>query len=317
MALFLKDEDVAQAVSMDDMLAAIEGMQRRYGMGEASSLGRRKIHTADGMLSVLGGELQEEGVFGVKTYTTFPGKYRFHITLYSSKTGQLLAFLQANRLGQVRTGATTGVTAKYLAQQDASVLGILGTGFQAFTQLQAVCKVRPIKSIKAYSRGRENLERFAHEASEGLGVEVAPAADSKEVVEDSDVVVCITNSPEPVLDGTLLKPAALLVSAGPTSWRSREVDDASLRRATTIVVDSLEQAPHEAGDLVSAADRGLIRWSQIMELRQVVAGTGTFPTNDGGVIYAKLLGTRVADAAAANLAYTKALEKGLGTETDF
>ena len=302
---------MAQAVSMDDMLAAIEGMQRRHGMGEASSLGRRKIHTADGMLSVLGGELQEEGVFGVKTYTTFP------VTLYSSKTGQLLAFLQANRLGQVRTGATPGVAAKYLARQDASVLGILGTGFQAFTQLQAVCKVRPIEWIKAYSRGRENLERFAHEASEGLGVEVVPAADSKEVVEDSDVVVCITNSPEPVLDGTLLKPGALLVSAGPTSWRSREVDDASLRRATTIVVDSLEQAPHEAGDLISAADRGLIRWSQIMELRQVVAGTGTGPTTGEGIIYTKLLGTGVADAVATNLAYTKALEKGLGIETDF
>ena len=106
MALFLRDEDVRATVGMDDMLEAIEEMQHHYGLGEASNLGRRKIIAGSGLLSVMGGGLYYKGVFGVKTYTVISGRYSFHITLYDTATGHLVAFLQANRLGQLRTGAT-------------------------------------------------------------------------------------------------------------------------------------------------------------------------------------------------------------------
>ena len=268
MALFLRDEDIEKVVSMDDMLQAVEDMQLYFGLGEAPNVARRKIFTSKGTLSFLGGGLHYRGVSGVKTYTTVGGTHSFHVTLYDTATGRLLAFLQANRLGQLRTGATTGVATRHLARQDAGIVGILGTGYQAPTQLEAVSKVRKISRIKAYSRTPDGRQRFARELSRSLGIEIVPAATSREVVDGSDVVICITNPPEPVLDGDWLAEGALLVSAGPTSWRSREIDDTSLQRSSTIVVDSLEQAPNESGELASAADRGLIQWSQVLELRR-------------------------------------------------
>ncbi len=317
MALFLRDEDVRATVGMDDMLEAIEEMQHHYGLGEASNLGRRKIIAGSGLLSVMGGGLYYKGVFGVKTYTVISGRYSFHITLYDTATGHLVAFLQANRLGQLRTGATTGVTAKYLAREGAGVVGILGTGYQAPTQLEALCKVLNVSRVKAYSRTPERCKQFAQGVSHSLGVEVVPAESNQEVVEGSDVVVCITNSQEPVLDGAWLAPGATLVSAGPTTWRAREVDDASLGRSSRIVVDSLDQAPIEAGELASAVDRGVIRWSQLVELRHVVAGLVPGRRNQDENIYAKVMGTGIADVAAARLAYDLAREKGVGTEMEF
>ena len=165
MALFLRDEEIRETVRMDRMLEAIEEAQHHYGQGEADNLGRRKIIAGTGMLSVLGGGLYYKGVFGVKTYTTVADKYNFHIALYDATTGRLLAFLQANRLGQLRTGATTGVAVKYLAPEDAKEIGIIGTGNQAVTQLEAVCKVRDVTRIRAYSRDRDKRNRFARQMS--------------------------------------------------------------------------------------------------------------------------------------------------------
>ena len=317
MALFLRNEDVDEVVSMDDMLAAIEDMQRHYGLGQASNLGRRKIIASTGLLSVMGGGLYYKGVFGVKTYTVISGNYSFHITLYDTASGQLMAFLQANRLGQLRTGANTGLAARYLARGDASVVGILGTGYQAPTQLEALCKSRSVTKIKAFSRTPEKRARFAQDLSQRLAIEVVPAESSQQAVEGSDIVICITNSTEPVLDGGWLAPGALLISTGPTTWRAREADDSSLRRASRIVVDSLDQAPIEAGEMASAVDRGIIQWSQLIELRHIVAGTIPGRGSPDENIYAKLMGTGIADVAAAKLAYDLARERGVGMEMDF
>ena len=153
--------------------------------------------------------------------------------------------------------------------------------------------------------------------SRDLNVEVVAVESDREAVEGSDVVVCVTMSSEPVLDGGWLAPGALLVSVGPTTWRAREVDDVSVMRASMIVVDSLEQAPKESGELASAADRGLIQWSQVVELRHVVAGAAPRSRGLNENTYVKLMGTGIADVAAAKLAYDLAKEKGVGVEMEF
>ena len=316
MALFLRDAEVHEAVSMDDMLRAIEDMQRRYGIGEDSNLARRNLVSSSGLLSVMGGGLYYRGVFGVKSYTVAGDRYSFHLVLYDASTGQLLAFLQANRLGLLRTGATTGVAVKYLTNQDAKVVGIFGTGHQASSQRAALCSVRKVSEIKAYSRTADSRALFAQHVSNKLGTPVVAVDSGREVVEGNDVVVCITNSMELVLQGHWLEAGTLLASAGPATWQAREVDDASTLRASRIVVDSLEQAPAEAGELACAADKGLIRWSQIVELRHVVAGFSPGRTTSDEINYAKLMGTGIADVAAAKLAYDMARQKGVGTEME-
>ena len=317
MALFLRDEEVSRAVTMDEMLQAIESMQGHFGHGEVMNLPRRKIIAGGGMLAVMGGGLFYDGVLGVKTYTVVKGTYSFQVSLYDAGTGRLMCYTQANRLGQLRTGATTAVAVKYLANSDAATVGIIGTGYQAPTQLEAVSKVRSIKRVKAFSRTAERREAFAKSMSGSLGVEVVSASGHQDVVEGSDIVICIAAATEPVVNGEWLATGATLVGAGPTTWRVREVDDATLVRADKIFVDSVEQVRDEAGDMASAVDRGLLQWSQLLELRHAVAGTVSGRDNHDQIIYAKMMGTGVADVAAAKLAYDKATEMGLGTEMEW
>jgi alanine dehydrogenase len=317
MALFLRDEDVNQTVSMDEMLTAIESMQRHFGHGEAYNLARRKIVAGGGSLSVMGGGLFYDAVLGVKTYTVVKGKYSFQVSLYDADTGQLLCYTQANRLGQLRTGATTAVAVKYLSNPDAATIGIIGTGYQAPTQLEAVCKVRDIKEIKAHSRTPEHREAFARRMNDSLGVQVIPVSSHQEAVTGSDIVICIAATMEPVLEGNWLAPGATVIGAGPTTWRAREVDDTALTRADKIFVDSLEQAAYEAGDMAGLVDRGLLQWPQVMELRHAVAGVIPGRESPEEIIYAKLMGTGVADVAAAKLAYDRVRAKGVGLEVEW
>lgn len=317
MALFLKDEDVAQCVTMDAMLEAIESMQRQYGDGQAHNMTRRKIIADSGMLSVMGGGLFHQGLLGVKTYTVVKGAYSFQVSLYDANTGELLLYTQANRLGQLRTGATTGVAVKYLANPEDVTVGIIGTGGQAPTQLEALSKVRGIKKIKAYSRTQERREEFARRMTDTMGVEVSAVTSNEDAVRDCDIVLCIAATMDPVVEADWLKDGSTLIGAGPTTWRAREVDEAVITRAGKLIVDSTEQAAIEAGDLCSAVDKGIIQWSKVHELRHVVSGAVTGRDSNDQVVYAKIMGTGVADVAAAKLAYDSAKAAGLGTEMDW
>jgi alanine dehydrogenase len=317
MALFLRDEDINQVVNMDEMLATIELMQRHFGHGQACNLARRKIVAAGGSLSVMGGGLFYDGVMGVKTYTVVKGRYSFQVSLYDADTGKLLCYTQANRLGQLRTGATTGVAVKYLSNVDADTVGIIGTGYQAPTQLEAISKVRNIKVVKAHSLTPEHREAFARRMTNSLGIKVTPVSSHREAITGSDIVICIAATMEPVLEGSWLAPGATVIGAGPTTWRAREVDDVALARADKVFVDSLEQAAYEAGDMAGLVDRGLLQWPQVMELRHAVAKVVPGRENPNEIIYIKLMGTGVADVAAAKLAYDRAKAKGVGLEMEW
>ena len=317
MALFLKDEDVAQCVTMDAMLEAIESMQRQYGDGQAHNMTRRKIIADSGMLSVMGGGLFHQGLLGVKTYTVVKGAYSFQVSLYDANTGELLLYTQANRLGQLRTGATTGVAVKHLANPEDATVGIIGTGGQAPTQLEALSKVRGIKKIKAYSRTQERREEFARRMTDTMGVEVSAVTSNEDAVRDCDIVLCIAATMDPVVEADWLKDGSTLIGAGPTTWRAREVDEAVITRAGKLIVDSTEQAAIEAGDLCSAVDKGIIQWSKVHELRHVVSGAVTGRDSKDQVVYAKIMGTGVADVAAAKLAYDSAKAADLGREMDW
>ena len=317
MALFLRDEEVREVVAMEDMLEAIESMQRHFGRGEAYNLPRRKIIATGGMLSVMGGGLFHDGVLGVKTYTVVGGTYSFQVSLYDADTGKLLCYTQANRLGQLRTGATTGIAVKYLSNPGSATVGIIGTGNQAPTQLEAVSKVRRVNKVMAYSRDPERREAFARSTSDALGVPVVAASSNEDAVRGCDIVICIAATMEPVVEGSWLAPGVTVVAAGPTTWRAQEVDAATLMQADKIFVDSAEQAPQEAGDMAEAVDRGLLQWSRVQELRHAVAGVTPGRDNTEQIVYVKLMGTGVADVAVAKLAYDRARAAGVGLEMDW
>ena len=313
MARFLTDADVDGCVSPNDVLPAIEAMLVNYGQGAAVNLTRRRIAGPGGYLAVMGGALLYDGFFGLKTFTHTENGYSFQVSLYDAETGRLLLYTQANRLGQLRTGATTAVAIKHLANTGGAQLGIIGTGNQAGDQLRAVASVRDLTEVHAYSRNAANRQTFAARMTDELGIPVIAEDSNREAVAGCDVIIGIASAETPVILGEWLSPGATVIGAGPTSLRHHEVDAATLVRADRRFVDSLEQAPLECGDIMSAVDRGLVQWSQFHELRHVVAGTVAGRTADDDVVYCKLMGTGLADVAAAKVVWERAEAMGVGT----
>src|SRR5262249_45366235 len=198
-------------------------------------------------------------------YTVARGKAQFHVSLYDAESGALLAFIEADKLGQMRTGAASGVATKYLARADAKTVGVYGTGWQAQSQLEAVCAARDIESVKVYSRSPENRARFCLEMSARLNdVHIMPV-NRPEDAAVAGVIFTITTSREPVLEGAWLKPGTHINAAGGNSILRREFDDEALRRSSFIAVDSIDQAKIEAGEFVTAVEKGLLTWERVKE----------------------------------------------------
>ena len=253
-----------------------------------------------------------QGIFGFKTYTAASSSFRFFVYLFSADTGKLHAVIEANRLGQLRTGAATAVSVRHMARSDSSTVGILGTGFQASTQLEAVCQVRSISEARVYSPTVEHRTTFASRMAETLDMRVTPVDTPREVVEDADILITVTASPTPVFDGNWLRPGTHVAAVGGANEYVRELDDKSLKRADVLVVDDLAQAKIECGELLMPASRGLIFWEQVRELWQIVSGAVPGRRSDDDVTLFKSLGMALWDIAVAKVVYDKAVARGVG-----
>ena len=317
MTRFLTDAQVNECVGLDDILPAIESMVANYGDGQAANLTRRRLSTQGSYLAVMGGALIYDGVFGVKTFTNTRNGYSFQVSLYDANSGELLLYTQANRLGQLRTGSTTGVAVKHLANEGPLTVGIVGTGNQAGDQLRAVSLVREIGEVRAFSRNAENRQAFAARMAEDLGVPVVAADSNEEAVTDRDVVIAIASTQTPVVHGEWVAQGTTVIGAGPTLLRFQEVDGNTLAMADRRFVDSLEQAPLECGDISGAVEQGLVQWSQFQELRHAVAGSIPGRASTDEIVYCKLMGTGLADVAAAKVVWERAEQLGIGTVMDW
>ena len=323
MARFLTDADVNACVDLDDLLPAIAAMLAHHGRGDAANLPRRRISAPaspngpGGYLAVMGGALLYDGLFGVKTFTHTASGYSFQVSLYDATTGRLLLCCQANRLGQLRTAATTGVAIDRLANPQVRRLGIIGTGNQAGDQLRAACAVRPVSEIHAYSRRPEPRRAFAERMTTELGIPVIPTETNQDAVADCDVIIGIAPAETPVIRGQWLSAGATVIGAGPTQLHRHEVDADTIARADRLFVDSLEQAPLECGDLLAAVENGVTQWSRFHELRHAAAGIVPGRAAADEIVYCKLMGTGLADLAAAQLVWQRAEHHNLGTLMDW
>ena len=256
--------------------------------------------------------------FGYKAYSTFPsGASKFLMMLYDAESGALISVMEASALGQIRTGAASGLATRYMARPDASTVGIIGTGYQARTQLEAVCAVRSIKQVRAYSRTPEKREAFASRMSHRLNTEVVPSDSAEECIRGADIAITITPSREPVLKGEWLEGGEHVNAAGGNHWMRREIDGEVVECADLIVVDDMEQAKIECGDLIWPAERGAFRWSMSHELKEVVAGRINGRPDNGCITLFESQGIAIEDVAAAQHVYRKARERGIGQELPF
>ncbi len=314
MAIFLTEQEVNQLMTVKDVLPAVEEGFREQGLGLAVNRSRTRLKTTNGSMSIMTASIPGLNAAGFKA--TGSGG-RVMVYLYSGETGCLEAIIEAGRMGQLRTGAASGVATKYLARPDSSIVGMIGTGTQGRTQIEAVCAVMPVKKALAYSRDPERRAEFCRRMSEHLGVEFVPAGSPEETAKDADIIITITNTREPVLSGEWIKPGTHINAAGANSLTRRELDDEAVRKADVIVADSLDQAKLESADLFMAVERGVINWEQVGELGQVVAGKRPGRENDHQITLFESHGIAIWDVAAGAKALELAKAKGVGTQLPF
>ena len=315
MTLFLTEQDVDSLLTMDAAIEVLEEGFRHQAAGEASNSPRRRIRMGGGMLHFMAAADRFTGVTGMKWYGGFgAGGARFHVQLSDSETGELLAVMEAGRLGQVRTGAASGVATKYMARPDARIVGMIGSGYQAGTQLEAICRVRPIEQVRVFSRTPERRKAFADRMEASLGVEVKAVDSAEDCVAEADVVAVITSATSPVLKGGWLADGSHVNAAGVNHWLRRELDGRAVARASVIVADDVEQARIECADLIHPVERGELTWQRVRELWEVVSGTVAGRNSPSEITLFESQGIALEDIAAGYHVYRLAKERGVGTE---
>jgi len=312
MAIFVTEKQVADLIDMRTAIQAVEEVMELHGKGRAVNHPRQRVRRHGAILHWMAATVPEWSLTGFKVYT--PRSALFF--LYGAD-GELLMVAEAAKLGQIRTGAASAVATKYMARQDSKVLGIIGTGFQAETQLSAICQVRPIERIYAYSRTAERRDKFAAKMTEQLSIPVIPVASAEEAVRDADIVVTVTTSATPVLLGEWLRAGMHINAVGSNSLVRRELDSEAVRRCQRIVVDDRLQAQIECGDLLSAVERGDLAWDRLTELGEVVAGKAEGRTSDDEITLFESQGIALWDLAVGKVVYERALESGLSQKLPF
>src|SRR5579859_1588127 len=316
MALFLAEPDVQELFPMERALERVEASFRAQQGGQAANRSRERIFLPHSSLHYMAASLPEEKQMGMKIYTVTRNSFRFVVLLFDTESGDLLALIEADYLGRIRTGAASGIATKYLARVDADRVGLIGAGRQARTQLEAVALVRKLTGAKVFSRNEKSRKEFCREMTEKLQIEIEPADSAEDATRFGDIVITATTSSQPLIHGQWLRPGTHVNAIGANMANRREVDDLTLNRADLIAVDSIEQAKEEAGDLIqglAALKRG---WHGVIELCKIVSGARPGRRSNDEITIFKSSGIALWDVASAGYIYRQALAKGKGREIE-
>jgi len=318
MPVILTEQDVRALLDMPAAIRAVEESLLRQSAGDGWIHPRRRLALPDRVfLNYMFAADQKAGWMGAKLYSVAHGVARFMVLLYRAESGELTALIEADYLGQVRTGAASAVATKYMARPEARVLGIIGTGTQARTQLAAVSEVRELQTIRAFGRDRGRLENYCREMSQALRKPVTPAASAEETVRGADIVITATNSMTPIVSGAWLAAGTHINAIGANFAQKRELESDAVDRAAIIAVDSIQQANIESGDLIQAFGDDNARWQQVRELCEIVAGKRPGRKNPEQITLFKSNGIASWDLAVAARVFERAEKEGLGRKLEF
>ena len=339
--LLIMDHEVRQVLKMNDCIEAMERAFAEEANGIAVNKPRIRYKVPPDldrpgyMANIIPGAVPSSGVAALRYDSTIvqerliAGKKRMDfpsplkrswgfVLIFSLQTGEPLALIHDFSLSSIRVGATTGVANRALAKREAKIVGILGSGNEARTNLEAICCVRNIERVKVYSVTKEHRDRFAEEMTELLNVEVQPVASAEAVIKGSDIVMCATNSSEPVFDGAWLEPGQLVTTIANTDGvhRRTEADAATMIRSDFIVLNHKETAiTNQQRELLDLIDQGDFGWDKVCELGEVLTGAHPGRKSDQQLIYYKSnTGVGIQFAAVGALIYEKCKSKGLGRE---
>jgi alanine dehydrogenase len=316
MTIFLDEKTVTRLVGMKDALEATEEVFRETGKGNVTNVPRVRVPLNDGTLRITAAVLHFRGYYGIKVSSTtvFGHNAGRVFCLYKEAGGELCAIVQVFAMGALRTGAASGVATRYLSNENSSVLGVIGSGRQARTQVEAIASVRTIKEVRAFSRSGEKRAQFCRDIEASLGIEARPVETAQDAVTSCDIVVTSTTSTTPVLLGRWLSPGTHINAIGANYEHRRELDSEAVARATFIATDDKEQVQYESTDLAAPVKEGLLGWDKVTPLGSVVARLVKGRSSKDDITLFKSLGVAIEDVALAIRAYEKAVAQGIGEQ---
>jgi alanine dehydrogenase len=306
--LYLTEKDVEALLAPAVALEAVERCFERMARGAVDNRPRFRHRLEGGAFAVMSAVDHELELAGLKSYVAARDGTPFVVAVFDTEKAELAAVLEADQLGRLRTGAASGVAAKYLAKPDATSLGIIGCGHQAETQVACIREAVPtIERVVAYCRTEKSLQAFCRKTG-------AEAGESHRDPAEQDVVVTATTSADPVLRGEWLEPGALVCAMGANVRDHRELDNVVLERAVFVCCDSIDQARLESGDLIEPIERGVLDWLEVHELHEVVAGETAGRGSPEDIVVFKSNGLAAWDVAAAAKVLEIARKQGAGRE---
>lgn len=305
MPIYIKENDVTALLDMPSAIQALRDAfaARARAREEAVIVPRTRWAFGDKRLNVMGGGITAQGRYALKSY----GSGAYHVLLYSAQG--LLAIIEANNLGQIRTGAATGVATEKMARPGAGKVALIGSGRQARTQALALKAVGKLNELAVSARDRGRLETFCAGLKGELGVPVRAAGSAEEAVAGANIIVAATNSATPVVMNGWLKPGTHVVGMGANAANRREIDPEIVLRASLLVTDDVEQAKMEAAEFIDLNKVGKLDWSRVKPLHEIITAPSV-ARPDGEITLFKSLGVGLEDVAVASVIYDRAMASG-------
>ena len=304
MPIYLNEKDVAELLDMPTAITALREAFAARARGEGNIVARTRWEFGDRRLNVMGGGLTTQRRFALKSY----GSSTYHVLLYSQQDG-LVAVIEANVLGQIRTGAASAVASEKMAKPDACKVALIGTGRQARTQALALGSAGLLQELAVFARSRDKLEAFCAALAKELHAPVTAAASAEAAVADADIVTTATNSATPVLMASWLKPGTHVNGIGANAANRRELDGEIVLKASLVVTDDIPQAKTEAAEFIDLAKSGRFDWARVKPLHEILAAPSV-PRDPNAITLFKSLGVGLEDVAVASIIYDRAVASG-------
>ena len=305
MPIYINENDVTEFLDMPSAVAALRDAFSARAREEANIVPRTRWAFEDRRLNVMGGGIATQHRYALKAY----GSSAFHVLLYSMRG--LLAIIEANVLGQIRTGAATGVATELMARPEGKRVALLGTGRQARAQALALSAVGMLSQLFVFARTRDKLEAFCAKLVHELAAPVSVSAllSAEAAVANADIVVAATNSATPVVMNSWVRPGTHVVGMGANAANRREIDAEIVLRASLGVTDDIHQAKLEAGEFIDLAKAGRLDWSTVKPLHEIIAGPH-LARDPAAITVFKSLGVGLEDVAVASVVYDRAIASG-------
>lgn len=267
MALIISEPQTRKLIDMEESVKALDKMFRDRAAGKMRSVPRRRLKGSEKQLNMMAAWHQDLDLICLRAYAGEANT----VTLYSGRTGAIQAIINMGYLSSLRTGAATGVAAQYLAPANSKILGIIGPGWQATFQVEAVAETCPIEQVLVWGRTPKRRKDFIKQMSKVVKADWKEVDTVDEAEAASDILIVSTDSSTPVATGSALRDEVLVASIGANSTVKHEVSNNLIRRMDLIVTDDLAAAKADSGDLVEACQTRIARWEDVIALEKIVA----------------------------------------------